>query len=94
MMRTKSLIGAGTFVVAAFLLAGCATTEGAATQSDIEGLRSEIADLRARIDSVARTAEAAAQSSSTAAARADEAAREAKAASEKADRIYMQSLRK
>jgi outer membrane murein-binding lipoprotein Lpp len=93
MMRTMSLAGAGTLIVAA-LLAGCATPEGAATQTDIDALRSEIADLRTRIDSVARTAEAAAQSASDAAARADESARAAAAASDKADRIYRQSLRK
>jgi outer membrane murein-binding lipoprotein Lpp len=87
MMRTKSLTGTGAFVVAALLLAGCATPEGAATQTDIEALRAEIADLRARIDSASMDA-------STAAARAEEAAADAKAASEKADRIYRQSLRK
>ena len=71
------------------------------SQSDIDALRSEIADLRNRIDSIATTAEAAAQGASSAAARADASARaaaaaaaDAKAASEKADRIYKQSLRK
>lgn len=94
MMRTMSLAGAGTFVVATLLLAGCVTPEGAATQTDIDALRSEIADLRIRIDSVARTAEAAAQSASAAERAAAASAADAKAASEKADRIYMQSLRK
>lgn len=80
-MNTNRMIRAGMAVAIAMpLLAGCATPEGAVTQADLDALRNEIALLRA--DSKMMSDSAAASAAA------------AKAAADKADRIYLQSLRK
>lgn len=64
-----------------FVLAGCAS------QADLDALRDEVT----KSQELAQNAD---QSAAASAAEARRAADEAKAASEKADRIYQQSLRK
>lgn len=69
------------------LLAGCATPQDVASQSDLDALRADVEQLRSEVRaSTARSDEAARA--------AQAAADEARAASERADRIYQQSLRK
>ena len=60
---------------------------GCATQADLDALRDEVSEVR-------KIAESAEQNAAASAADARRAADEAKAASEKADRIYRESLRK
>ncbi len=80
-MNTNRMIRAGMAVAIAIpLLSGCTTPEGAVRQADIDTLWSEIAQLRA--DSKIMSDDAAASAAA------------AKAAAEKADKIYLQSLRK
>lgn len=93
--RIPTLLRNLTFAALPLLMvAGCETPQNAATQADIEALRAEISQLRAEIGAATRSSQSAAQSADQAARAAQAAAADAKAASEKADRIYRQSLRK
>lgn len=71
-------------LAAAVLLAGLA---GCASTSEIDSLKAEVAQAQATAEQARKEAEAARIA-------AEEAAKDAATASEKADRIYQQSLRK
>lgn len=80
-MKLKSVARMGMIVAPVLLLsAGCVAPDGAVTQSDLDALRQEIAQIR--------------MESKTASDDAAASAAEAKIAAEKAERIYLQSLRK
>lgn len=76
------------------LLAGCATPPETTSQTELDALRSDVEQLRSEVRAAQESAAAANARADQAARAAQAAAADAKAASEKADRIYRQSLRK
>lgn len=83
-MSINYIARTGAIVATVLLLAaGCTAPEGAVTQADLDALRTEIAQAQANSK---------AADDNAAAAAADAAA--ARAAAERAEEIYMQSLRK
>lgn len=93
-MQTRSILRVAVVAVLPLIFAaGCATQQGV-TQADLDALRAEIAQLRTEVQTANANSAAAAASADAAAKSAADAAAEARAASEKADRIYKQSLRK
>ncbi len=95
-MRALSKVAIALIVASPMLLAA-----GCAMQSDVDALRAEVDALNSDMarthdmaQEAARDADVAAMEARTAANAGEQAAVEAKTASEKADRIYRQSLRK
>jgi len=76
------------------LLAGCATQQETASQTELDTLRADVEQLRGEVRAAQESAAAASARADQAARAAEAAAADARAASEKADRIYRQSLRK
>lgn len=81
-------------VVPLLLLAGCATPQESTSQTELDALRADVEQLRSEVRAAQESAAAANARADQAARAAQAAAADAKAASEKADRIYRQSLRK
>lgn len=80
--------------VPVLLLAGCATPQESTSQTELEALRADVEQLRSEVRAAQQSAAAASARADDAVRAAQAAAADARAASEKADRIYRQSLRK
>lgn len=87
MTRNKGVL-LSAIVVSMLAVSACAS------QQDFDQLRQDVTDAKAAAESAAMSAQNSAEQARMAADRADQAAASAAMASEKADRIYQQSLRK
>jgi outer membrane murein-binding lipoprotein Lpp len=88
MLHVPKIVIAAVFVPALLLAAGCTTRE------ELDSLRSEVNALRTDLSSIKSASMEAAEAAKQAAAAAEKAAAEAKESADKADKIYLQSLRK
>ena len=93
-MTVKRVLPALIFGTTLLVVSGCATNEdlqGYATKDEMSSLRTELLDEIRKAEDSARAAE---ENSAASAALAESAAEDARAASEKADAIFLKSLKK
>jgi outer membrane murein-binding lipoprotein Lpp len=95
MLHMPKIVIAAVFVPALLLTTGCANREEMdSLRSEVNALRTDLSSIKSSSMESAASAKQAAEAAQQAAAAAEKAAAEAKASSDKADKIYRQSLRK